>query len=100
MGLCIHCGIGRPESWSGVTEIARKHPKITYKMAIHSSLLGFSNSMICVTNILMIMDMEPKTPTVDGGNHVRAKKSNVEAAMERNTAIIKRGLIKTVDFKG
>jgi len=92
--------MGSPESWLGVTEIARKHPEMTYKMATHSSLLGFSNSIICVTNILMIIDIEPKTPTVDGGNHVKAKKSNVEAATERNTAIINNGLIKTVDFMG
>ncbi len=50
--------------------------------------------------MLMIIDMEPKTPTVDGGNHVNAIKSKVEAATDKNIAIMNKGLVKTVVFSG
>jgi hypothetical protein len=46
------------------------------------------------------MDIEPKTPTVDGGNHVRAIKSKVDAAMDKNIAIINNGRKKTEVFNG
>ena len=92
--------MGMPESWSGVTDIANKHPIITYAMATHSSFVGFSNNTTLVTKILMIIDIEPKTPTVDGGSQVNAIKSNVDAAMDKNIAIINSGLRKTTDLSG
>jgi len=46
------------------------------------------------------MDVEPKTPTVEGGNHVNAKKSNVHPAADKKMAITKRGLKNTDRVKG
>jgi hypothetical protein len=80
--------------------MATKHPNTTYAMAVHSSFVGFSKSMTLVTNKLMMIELEPKTPTVDGGNHVNAKKSNVDAAMDKKIAITNNGLKKTGVVKG
>lgn len=100
MGLSSSCGTGISASYSGVTDMASRHPAIVHAMAVHSSVFGRSNKMTRVTKRLMIMDVDPKTPTVAGGNHVKAIKSSVEAAAERNIAIINNGRQNTGHFRG
>lgn len=80
--------------------MASKHPVIVQAIADHSCLVGRSNNMIRVTNKLMMIDVEPKTPTVAGGSHVNAKKSKVDAAAERKIATMNKGRQKTGHFKG
>jgi len=46
------------------------------------------------------MDVEPKTPTADGGSHVSAKKSRVDAPADIKIAMINNGLQKTDDVNG
>ena len=96
MGLSSSCGIVKSDdSWSGVTEMAIIQPAIVHPIADHSCLDGRSNKITLVTSKLIMIDADPNTPTVDGGNHVNARKSSVEAATERNIATIKSGLRNT-----
>lgn len=100
MGLSSSCGTGISASYSGVTDMASRHPTIVHAMADNSSVVGRSNKMTRVTKRLMIMDVDPKTPTVDGGSHVKAIKSSVEALAERNMAIINNGRQNTGHVRG
>lgn len=99
-GLSMSCGGVWLELSSGVTDIAIMHPMITYAMGTHSFGFGFSNRITRVTAKFMIIDKEPKIPIVAGGNHVRAKKSSVDAAADSTIAMINRGLQNSDDVNG
>ncbi len=90
-GRSINCGGLRFALSSGVTDIASMQPTITYAMGTHSFCFGFSNKITRVTAKLIMIDMLPKIPTLAGGRKVRARKSNVDAAAERTSAMIKSG---------
>jgi len=99
-GLSISCGGVWFELSSGVTDMAIIHPTMTYAMGTHSFGFGFSNRITRVTARFMMIDKEPNTPIVVGGNHVSARKSSVDAAADSTMAIINSGLQNSDDDNG